>query len=64
MSGLKGVMDDCKLVPHAESRALQSCFVINVKSELLMDAGGAELQPLPKKWAAESDRGRGSHTPG
>lgn len=64
MSGLKGVMDDCKLVPHAESRALQSCFVINVKSDLLMDAGGAELQPLPKKWAAESDRGRGSHTPG
>ncbi len=41
MSGLEGVMDDCKPVPHVESGALQSCFVINVKSELLMDAVGA-----------------------
>lgn len=64
MSGLKGVMDDCKPVLHAESGALQSRFVINVKSELLMDAGGAELRPLPERWVAESDRGQGSRTPG
>lgn len=63
MSGLKGVMDDCKSVPHAESRAEQIRFVINVKSELLMDAGRAELQLLPERWAAESDRGQGPHTP-
>lgn len=49
MSGLKGVMDDCKPAPHAESRTLQSDFVINVKPELLMEAGGGKAAAPPLK---------------
>lgn len=49
MSGLKGVMDDCKPVPHVESRTLQSNCVINVKPELLMDAGEGKAAAPPLK---------------